>query len=133
MQTLPPSFCSHCYDRCAQCWIEWKINFPIFIFRVMAVCKYNLQVTHRDFQVCHQPKKKIVQKWSNLQKGCAMSWNEWKINFTIFIFLVIVDFVHNFQVFLPTKNVYINTDFCAICSFWDMVYFVFDIYSELIW
>ena len=40
MQTPHPQFCSHFYDRCAQCWIEWKINFPIypiFIFRVMAI------------------------------------------------------------------------------------------------
>ena len=29
MQT-PPQFCSHFHDRCSQCWIKWKINFPIF-------------------------------------------------------------------------------------------------------
>ena len=31
--------------------------------------------------------KKVVQKWSNLQKRCGMSWNEWKINFPNFYFL----------------------------------------------
>ena len=36
MQTPPPlpPFFSHFYDRCTQCLIVWKINFPIFIFRV---------------------------------------------------------------------------------------------------
>ena len=38
-------------------------------------------------------KKKIIQKWSKLQKRFAMSWNEWKINFVIFSFRVMVDFV----------------------------------------
>ena len=38
---------------------------------------------------------------SLIRKSPAMSWNEWKINFPIFIFWVMVDFVHNFQVFLP--------------------------------
>ena len=36
-----------------------------------------------------------------------MFWNEWKIKFAIFIFWVINDFVHNFQVFL--------TEFLGIC------------------
>ena len=41
MQTPPPQFCSHFHD----CWIEWKINFPIlaiFILLVMVDCIYNL-------------------------------------------------------------------------------------------
>ena len=49
MQTPHPHFCSHFYDRCVQCGIEWNINFPIFIFRVMADCMNNLQVTKKDF------------------------------------------------------------------------------------
>ena len=28
--------------------------------------------------------KTVVQKWSYIQKICAMSWNEWTINFLIF-------------------------------------------------
>jgi len=30
----PPQFWSHFHERCAMCWIEWKINFPILIFKV---------------------------------------------------------------------------------------------------
>ena len=56
--------------------------------------------------------KKIVQKWSNLQERFAMSWNEWKINFAIFIFWVMVDFVLKFIVnwlILGTKTtIYIS-------------------------
>ena len=52
---LPLSFAPIFCDSCALCWIEWKIDFPIFIFWVMADCISNLRVTHRDFQVCHQP------------------------------------------------------------------------------
>ena len=33
-----------------------------------------------------------------------MSWNEWKINFTIFIFLVMVDFVHKIHQQIDLKN-----------------------------
>ena len=33
-----------------------------------------------------------------------MYWKEWKIKFTI-IFWIIIDFVCNFQIFLPTKNI----------------------------
>ena len=59
----------------------------------MTDCIYNFTVTHQTFQVCHRPKKKIVQKWSNLQERCGMCRNEWKINFPIFSFWVMVDFV----------------------------------------
>ena len=27
-----PQFCSRSDERCALCWIEWKINFPNFLF-----------------------------------------------------------------------------------------------------
>ena len=60
--------------------------FPIFSFWVI----YNLQVTP-GFSSVSPIKKKVVQKCSNLQKICVMSWNKWKINFltlTIFIFWV---------------------------------------------
>ena len=70
-----------------------------------------------------------------------MWWNDWKINFLIFIFWVINNFVHNFQLLLtdPKKNVGISkyaqsseSDFCirefssAILRFLDMVDFVFN-------
>ena len=35
MQTIPPQFCSRSNERCAMCWIEWKIFLPIFIFWVI--------------------------------------------------------------------------------------------------
>ena len=63
---------------------ERKIISPIFIFKVMVDFIYNLLAIHLDFQACHQPKKNRVHKWSNLHERCAMSWNEWKINFPIF-------------------------------------------------
>ena len=31
----PPQFCSRFDERCAMCWIKWKINFMIFIFRII--------------------------------------------------------------------------------------------------
>ena len=36
MQTPPPQFWSDFYEWCAMCLNEWKIKFPIFIFRVIA-------------------------------------------------------------------------------------------------
>ena len=59
----------------------------------MTYCIYNFTVTHQTFQVYHRPKKKIVQKWLNSQERCGMCRNEWKINFPIFSFWVMVDFV----------------------------------------
>ena len=66
--------------------------------------------------------------------------NEWKINFPILIFRVMIDFVHNFHMFLQTKYgrkkcclkrcaMFWNKClrfFCAIYSFLDMVDFVFN-------
>ena len=34
-----------------------------------------------------------LQKWPYIHERCAMFWNDWKINFPIFIFWVMVDFV----------------------------------------
>ena len=78
------------------CLNYWKINFPIFIFRVMSHFIYNLRVTHRDFQVYQQPKKKVLQKWLNLQKRCAIPETNEKTIFRFLrfhIFWVNVDFV----------------------------------------
>ena len=64
-------------ERYPLCWTEWKINFPIFIFWIMVACIYNLPVCYLNFKVCHRPKKNVVvRKWPNLQKRCAMCWNE---------------------------------------------------------
>ena len=49
-------FCSHFHERCAHCWVEWKINFlilAIYIFWVMADCIYNLPKNYR-------PKKEFI-------------------------------------------------------------------------
>ena len=63
--------------------------------------------------------------------------------FRFFIFWVMIDIVHNFQMFLPTKydknNVSKNAQcswfffLCATFSFWDIVDFVLNIHSELVW
>ena len=54
-----PQFSSHFYDRCAQCWIEWKINFPISIFFELWLIVFKIYGWHTGtFQVGHQPKKK---------------------------------------------------------------------------
>ena len=57
-------FCSHFHDRCAMCWIEWKIKFPIFIFRVivkihqkLTVFSTNLFSTHLSCTFNHYWKK----------------------------------------------------------------------------
>ena len=41
MQTPPPNFSSHFNRRCAMCWIEWKFNFPIFLFWAMDYFVHN--------------------------------------------------------------------------------------------
>ena len=79
------------------------------------------------------------------RKWHSIFWNELKINFPIFaisIFWVVVDFVHNFPVFLTDQKCCLKRCamfwngcftswffFCANFSFWDMVDFVFN--SEL--
>ena len=94
MQTPSPLRinCSHFHETCGQCWIEWKINYHIFIFWVMWLYLQFRSDTH-EFSSVSPTKKKVIQKFSNLQKRCAMSWNEWKIKFPIFIFWVMVDLV----------------------------------------
>ena len=57
---------SYLHERCAHWWIEWRINFPIFIFLVIADCIHNLRLIHLDFQVCYWPKKIVNQKLPNL-------------------------------------------------------------------
>ena len=69
-----------------------KNQFSDFIFRVMTYIIYNLRVTHRDFQVCHQLKKKSF-KSSQIYRKEAQWVDERKIYFAIFIFWVMVDFV----------------------------------------
>ena len=68
MQTFPPSsqFWSHFNRRCAMCWIELKVNFPIFIFWVIVEFVYVITI-----QI--STKKKVLQKWSNLHERCGMS------------------------------------------------------------
>ena len=88
---------------CAQCWIEWKINFTIFIFQVIADFIYNLRVTHRDFQVGFlgfSTKKKVVQSQSNLQKRCAF--------LRFFIFWVTVAFVRKIHRKIDKKWPYLK-------------------------
>ena len=83
-----------------------------------------------------------LQFCSDFNESCAMCWIEWKINFLIFIFGVIVDFVHNFQVFnnhkILKKKIYNVVEFTwkmrnklkrmknqfPIFNFWVMINFV---------
>ena len=51
-RSLPSQFCFHFYERCAQCWIELNINFPIFIFWIIADCIYNLPKKFRPKKSC---------------------------------------------------------------------------------
>ena len=95
----PPQKLFHFNRRCAQCWMECKTNFPIFMFWVVADYIYNLQVT-LDFQVCRRPTKK---NHSNVVKFIGEMRNELKrlknqfFDFSIFIFWVQVDFVLKFH------------------------------------
>ena len=94
---FPLQFCPHYNGRCAMCWIEWKINFSIFIFLwAIVVFVHNFQVFlpwNIKFFTKKILHKKILQKLSNLHERCAMSWNEFKINFPMFSFWVMIYFV----------------------------------------
>ena len=129
----PSHNCSYFHERCAQCWIAWKINFTIFIFWVMVDCIYNFrwhiwifnyvtdkkisfksgQIYMKNAQYAEWKKNQIsdfcdfsillltkiffvVQKWPHLYERWAMCWNEWKMNFPIFSFWDMVDFVLKF-------------------------------------
>ena len=85
------------HGRCVRCWIKWKINFMIFIVWVMVDCIYNLQATFLTFQVCRRPNKKIPSKVVKFTWKMRMRWNQWKTNFPIFIFRLMVDFVPKIQ------------------------------------
>ena len=63
-----------------------KNQFSDFYFLSYGWLYLQFTVTHLDFQVCHRPNK-IVQKWSNLQERCVMSWNEMKNKSSYFQFL----------------------------------------------
>ena len=62
-----------------------KIIFR-FLFCESGLIIFTIYGRHTGIFKCVINQKKIVQKWSNLQKRCAMSWSEWKIQLTIFIF-----------------------------------------------
>ena len=68
-----------------------------------------VQLALSQVRICRPSRQKwgndLLQKWSNFHERCAMYWKEWKIKFLIFILWNIVYFIHNFQLFLPTKNV----------------------------
>ena len=60
----PPQFCSHFYDTCAQCWIEWKINFPIFYFFSYGWLYLQFTDNAPEFSSV-LPTKQIIQKRSD--------------------------------------------------------------------
>ena len=93
--SYPPPYqrCSNFHERCAQCWIEWKIKLSISIFWVMADCIYNLTGDSPGFSSVSLTKKMSLSKMVKFtRKRSAITWNEWLINFPIFIFLC-YDFV----------------------------------------
>ena len=45
MQTPHPQFWSQSHERCAMFWIEWKINFPIFISLFFNVTEFYFSIT----------------------------------------------------------------------------------------
>ena len=81
----PPQFWSHFYERCAMCWIEWKIIYQILPIYTIALSQLTI-----NKPLSFPPPS---QFWSHFYERCAMCWNEWKNNFPIFIFRVIVIFV----------------------------------------
>ena len=89
------------YKRCPLCWTEWKVNFPIFIFRVMVDCIYNLLVCHLNFYVRHRPKKNSYICGQIYRKDRCASVLLWDGFFLTSYF------------------------FCATYSFWDMVDFIY--------
>ena len=41
--------CSNLYKRCGMCWNKWKINFPIFIFRIMVIFVFKITPIFEEF------------------------------------------------------------------------------------
>ena len=76
MQTLSPLFCSYFYDRCTQCWIEWKINIPTFIFLSYGWLYLQNMGGKPGISSVLPTNTKFIQKGSNVSKRCAMSWND---------------------------------------------------------
>ena len=57
----------------------WKINFSIFIFWVMADCVNNLPI-----------KKRVVQKWPNLQERCGLLYKWFFSSWVFFVRLLVL-------------------------------------------
>ena len=85
-KSLACQLCFYCKPR-----LEGEAIFPLT----------ERHIPTKDMQTTPlPPPSQPPQKWSNFHERCAQCSIEWKINFPIFIFWVIVDFFHNFQVFL---------------------------------
>ena len=67
---LPLQFWSHFHERYGMCWIEWKINFPIFIFRVIVKISYPKKIftPWLFFGGGWSPPPKKYQKCYNIKK-----------------------------------------------------------------
>ena len=71
LSPLPaPQFCSHFHERRAQCWIEWKINFQIFVIFISWFLTDFISKLTKYLPT----KKNVVQKCSNLQEKCRLLW-----------------------------------------------------------
>ena len=76
MQTPPPTqLCSGFNEKCAMCWTEWKINFPILIFRVMVdfVLKFNRKLTNFKYKNDHLKTKNDQNRKIDFSFGSAHS------------------------------------------------------------
>ena len=62
----PPQKWSNLHERCPQCWIKWKITFPILFFELWLIL-FTIYWWHTWIF-----KHITNQKQSNLQKRCAM-------------------------------------------------------------
>ena len=76
-----------------------KYIFPIFIFRVMVDCIYNLLVCHLNFQVYHQPKKifgsKVAKFTGNMRNALNGFFSSSVFFCATFSFCDMVDFLIN--------------------------------------
>ena len=102
----------------------------------------NTKWGHSSVTTCkpHPPSLKRADLF--IQKNCTMFWNEWKINFTTFSFLRYgrSNFLESSNFFSVPKDAqrfrngfYTKFDNLAIYSFWDIVNFVLNIRSALVW
>ena len=85
-----PQFCYHIYERCGMYWNEWKINFQIFIFRVIAKIHWKLEWwRHKNDH--NSKNKNMIHEFSFYSADCGyfmLIWSVW-IFFWIVMFWIL--------------------------------------------